>query len=169
MILEVAQAVAHAAAALGAALGESLRGAGLGSHWTRSGASIRPWWWSALLGLAWAPLLWLSIKPAGAMLREALAGILMIAGMTGAALLAHALPLGLVDKPQHTLGVVALAGMGVLYLSLALLHLRPRAIDAWRRWSYAGFYVDEYYTRLALWLWPTRWTPESSLTSPASR
>lgn len=128
-----------------------------------------PWWWSALLGLAWAPLLWLSIKPAGAMLREALAGMLMIAGLTGAALLAHALPLGLVDKPQHTLGVVALAGMGVLYLSLALLHLRPRAIDAWRRWSYAGFYVDEYYTRLALWLWPTRWTPESSLTSPASR
>jgi NAD(P)H-quinone oxidoreductase subunit 5 len=26
-----------------------------------------------------------------------------------------------------------------------------------RRWSYAGFYVDEIYTRAALRLWPARW------------
>ena len=32
---------------------------------------------------------------------------------------------------------------------------------AWRRWSYAGFYVDEVYTRLALQLWPARWAPEA--------
>jgi NAD(P)H-quinone oxidoreductase subunit 5 len=56
--------------------------------------------------------------------------------------------------------------MAALHLCLVLLQTRPQALDAWRRWSYAGFYVDEYYTRLALWLWPTRWTPDSA---PASQ
>jgi NAD(P)H-quinone oxidoreductase subunit 5 len=49
--------------------------------------------------------------------------------------------------------------MAALYVFLVLLQARPQALHAWRRWSYAGFYVDEYYTRLTLWLWPTRWTP----------
>jgi NAD(P)H-quinone oxidoreductase subunit 5 len=124
-----------------------------------------PWWWSALLGLAWAPLLWLSAPPSGpvrAIVRGALSGLLMIAGLTGAILLAHTLPLGIQAAPHHTLGVVALIGMGALYLSLVLVQTRPNALEAWRRWSYAGFYVDEYYTRLTLWLWPARWTPDSS-------
>ena len=120
-----------------------------------------PWWWSILLGLAWAPLLWVA-APARAMRRGVLSGLLMIVGLTGAALLAHALPLGLQDAPHHALGAVALVGMSALYLCLVLLQTRPQALDGWRRWSYAGFYVDEYYTRLALWLWPTRWTPEPS-------
>jgi NAD(P)H-quinone oxidoreductase subunit 5 len=127
-----------------------------------------PWWWSVLLGLAWAPLLWLSVppaQPASAMVRSVVSGLLMVLGLTGAALLAHALPLGLQDAPHNTLGVVALVGMGTLYVSLVLLQTRPQALEAWRRWSYAGFYVDEYYTRLTLWLWPTRWTPDASSTS----
>ena len=125
-----------------------------------------PWWWSVLLGLAWAPLLWLSTptgQPDRALVRGALSGLLMVVGLTGAALLAHAaLPLGLRDAPHHTPGVVALMGMGALYVFLVLLQTRPQALQAWRRWSYAGFYVDEYYTRLTLWLWPTRWTPVAS-------
>lgn len=128
-----------------------------------------PGWWSALLGLAWAPLLWLpapSANPARAMVRGALWGLLMIVGLTGAALLAHALPLGLQDAPDHRMGVVALAGMAALHSCLVLLQMRPQALDAWRRWSYAGFYVDEYYTRLALWLWPARWTPDPPPASP---
>jgi NAD(P)H-quinone oxidoreductase subunit 5 len=44
--------------------------------------------------------------------------------------------------------------MGLLYLSVALLQARPRALQAWRRRSYAGFYLDESYTRVALALWP---------------
>ena len=124
-----------------------------------------PWWWSLVLGLAWAPLLWLSApptRPVRVMVRSALSGLLMVVGLTGAALLAHTVPLGLRDAPQHMPGVVALAGMGALYLCLVLLQTRPYALEAWRRWSYAGFYVDEYYTRLALWLWPTRWMPDAS-------
>lgn len=122
-----------------------------------------PWWWSAVLGLAWAPLLWLPAEPAGLRARgwRGVAGVLMVAGLTGAALLVHAVPLGLHDRPHHALGLLALLGMAGLYVCLALLQLRPQALRSWRRWSYAGFYVDEAYTRLALQLWPTRWTPES--------
>ncbi|GAA4034098.1 NADH-quinone oxidoreductase subunit L [Actimicrobium antarcticum] len=118
-----------------------------------------PWWWSVVLGLAWAPMLWL---PAGSdqtrtLFRQGLFGLLMVAGLTGLALLAHALPLGIHDAPHHTLGKIALTGMAALYLCLATLQLRPRSLGAWRRRIYAGFYMDEIYTRLALRLWPTRW------------
>ena len=58
---------------------------------------------------------------------------------------------------QRTLAV-ALAGMAALYLCLVAMQVRPQALATWRRWSYAGFYVDEFYTRLTLRLWPARWT-----------
>lgn len=124
-----------------------------------AGAAAWPWWWSAVLALAWAPLLWLPAAPgvAGQRWRQALFGLTTVAGLSAAALLVHALPLGLPDAPQPGPGLVALAGMAGLYLCLALLQRRPDALSAWRRWSYAGFYVDEAYTRLALRCWPARW------------
>ena len=125
-----------------------------------------PWWWSGVLGLAWAPLLWLPAQSGQArtLCLQGLSGWLMVVGLTGMAWLAHALPLalGLVDAPSHTLGVIALAGMAALYLCLVVLQLRPRSLDHWRRRIYAGLYMDEIYTRLALRLWPTRWTPKPS-------
>ena len=125
-----------------------------------------PWWWSAVLGLAWAPLLWLPVRPAGfrTICLQGLSGLLMVAGLTAAALLAHALPLGIREVPNHALGMVALIGMAVLYLCLAALQLRPRSMEIWRRWSYAGFYMDEVYTRFALQFWPSRWNPASTKT-----
>ncbi|MEJ1267942.1 hypothetical protein WDV93_14020 [Pantoea ananatis] len=38
-----------------------------------------------------------------------------------------------------------------------LLQKQPQRLSRWRRWSYAGFYLDEAYTRLTLLLWPTTW------------
>lgn len=126
-----------------------------------------PLWWSAVLGLAWAPLLWLPASGgSGQALRSAATGLLMVTGLTAFALLAHTLPLGLQDAPHHALGAVVLAGMAALYLCLVLLHTRPQALEAWRRRSYAGFYVDEYTTRLTLWLWPTRWAPAQAQPRP---
>ena len=121
-----------------------------------------PWWWSAVMGLAWAPVLWLSAQRTGLRSHafQGMTGVLMIAGLSAAALLAHALPLGVLDIPQHTLGLITLLAMAAVYLLLVVLQLRPQALHAWRRWSYAGFYVDEIYTRLALRLWPGRWTPD---------
>ncbi|MBG6081940.1 NAD(P)H-quinone oxidoreductase subunit 5 [Rubrivivax gelatinosus] len=124
-----------------------------------------PWWWSALLALAWAPMLWWpatrSADAPGA-LRRVLAGLAMVALLGAAALAGHALPFGVHDAPDASAGPVALAAMALLYAGLALLQARPQALAGWRRWSYAGFYVDEYATRATLRLWPTRWTPAST-------
>ena len=119
-----------------------------------------PWWWSLVMGLAWAPLLWQSSLKTGIrdVLLPAISGSLMIAGLTAAALLAHALPLGIEDMPKHSSGLVALAGLGTHYLFLVAIQIRPQSLRVWRRWSYAGFYVDEWFTRLALGLWPGQWT-----------
>lgn len=131
-----------------------------------------PWWWGVLLGLAWAPLLWMpapSGNPVRAIARGSLSGITMIAGLTGAALLAHTLPMGLKDSPHPLMGAAALLAMGGLYAALAVLQARPKVLETWRRWSYAGFYLDEYYTRLTLLLWPTGWAPMAPRASrPAS-
>jgi NAD(P)H-quinone oxidoreductase subunit 5 len=142
---------------------------------TLAGLAVWPWWWSLVLGLAWAPLLWLPAAQAGGSARTAqlLFGLLAAVGLTMAAMAAHMLPLGLRDAPDHWLGVVALMGMAVLYLCQVLLQKRPQLLSRWRRWSYAGFYLDEAYTRLALLLWPAHWAPATSLhldpTAAASR
>lgn len=127
-------------------------------------AAVWPWWWSAVLGLAWAPLLWLPGGRSGyqALTLHFLSGALMVTGLSAAALLAHHLPLGTHDLPNHALGLVALLGLCGLYLGQVLLQLRPQALRTWRRWSYAGFYVDEAYTRLALQVWPARWASTSA-------
>lgn len=128
-------------------------------------AQAWPWWWSAVLGLAWAPLLWLPAAQGPASFatgrwgQAALAGLLGVVGLTAVTLLAHSVPLDLQDAPDDRLGVVALVGMGLLYLSQVAMQLRPQSLAQWRRWSYAGFYADEIYTRLTLRLWPTPWAP----------
>lgn len=121
-----------------------------------------PWWWTAVLGLAWAPLLWLRAGHSSlvALGLQCASGVAMVAVLTGAALLAHALPFGLQDAPHPALGLVAMLGMLWLYICLAVLQLQPQMLRTWRRWSYAGFYLDESYTRLAMQIWPTRWAPE---------
>jgi NAD(P)H-quinone oxidoreductase subunit 5 len=116
-----------------------------------------PWWWSCVLALAWAPMLWWSDREPA--LTRLAAALPMLAGLALAALLLHGLPLGLQDRPFEALGPLVLTGMAGLYLGLALLQCRPEGLSGWRRWSYAGFYLDEVYTRLTLRLWPTRWTP----------
>jgi len=126
------------------------------------GASAWPWWWSLILGLAWAPMLWLSAGSGGVTVQTAF-GLAMVAGLTLAALAGHALPLGLRDEPHDGLGQIALAGMAALYLMQLLLQRRPQLVARWRRWSYAGFYVDEAYTRLALCIWPVRWAPQAAV------
>jgi len=128
------------------------------------GDTAWPWWWSLVLALAWAPLLWLP-RAANATARQGLihgtAGLLMIAALTALAGLAHHLPLGTVNHPDIATGALALLGMVCLHGWLVAVQLKPEALARSRRWSYAGLYLDEFYTRLALRLWPARWTPAS--------
>ena len=121
-----------------------------------------PWWWSAVMGFAWAPLVWLSARLTTfrEIFLHTVAGVLMITGLTAAALMAHALPLKIHDVPHQIFGTASLIGLAALYFWLVVLQLRPQSLNTLWRWSYAGFYVDEAYTRLALRLWPGRWTPD---------
>jgi len=121
-----------------------------------------PHWWSGVLAFAWAPLLWWSASPtaqAPGALRRLLTGAALVAGLTAAALAGHALPFGVQDAPEPASGLVALIGMVLLYAGLSLMQARPHALAGWRRWSYAGFYLDEVVTRAALRLWPAHWAP----------
>ncbi|MDE2121688.1 MAG: NADH-quinone oxidoreductase subunit L, partial [Betaproteobacteria bacterium] len=136
------------------------------------GGAEWPWWWTLVLALAWAPLLWLPTwrgRAAGALAWRAAVGLGLVAALGLAAQFAHRLALGVQDQPWQPAGWVALIGMGLLYLGLALLQLRPGALSGWRRWSYAGFYTDEVYTRAALRLWPARWTPRTRSRDMAAR
>ena len=120
-----------------------------------------PWWWSGVLALAWAPLLWLPAQrhaDAPGAWQGAFAGAGMVTVLVLAALAGHALPFGVSDMPAEPAGLVALSGMALLYVGLALLNARPSALAHWRHWSYAGFYIDEFATRATLRLWPARWT-----------
>jgi len=123
------------------------------------GSTSWPWWWGATLGLAWAPVLWTPAPQAGirTFCLHALSGLLTLLALTSLAILAHKLPLGTRDAPDLAFGVVALLGMAAMYSCLVVRQRRPQALRSWRRWSYAGFYVDELYTRTALRCWPTRW------------
>ncbi|MBX3585567.1 MAG: NADH-quinone oxidoreductase subunit L [Ramlibacter sp.] len=130
-------------------------------------AGVAPWpvWWSGVLALAWAPLLWWPAAASSAApgtARHVMAGAGMVASLALATSLGHALPFGVHDAPDHAAGLVALTGMALLYACLALLQVLPHALATWRRWSYAGFYVDELVTRTALRLWPARWTPRTT-------
>ncbi|TAH11424.1 MAG: NADH-quinone oxidoreductase subunit L [Curvibacter sp.] len=157
---------AHAPAPVSLVLAPALAVAAVFLIQTLVNPAAWPWWWSAVIGVAWAPMLWLN--PARASLRafvlQTCSGLLMIVGLATLALLLHMLPLGIRDVPNHTLGMVTLLGMAALYGCLVVLQIRPNALRRWRRWSYAGFYVDELYTRLALQLWPTHWAPHASHT-----
>lgn len=119
-----------------------------------------PAWWSGVLALAWAPLLWL---PASSASRDGgralLAGGTMVVALVLAALVGHALPWGVVDAPHTGAGLVALAGLAGLYVALALLQARPHWLEGWRRRAYAGFYLDEPVTRVALRTRPLHTTP----------
>lgn len=141
----------------------------LAAGMTTTGDALWPWWWSALLALAWSPLLWMTAhSPAVQAHRtaQASAGLALVAGLSVLASLAHAIPLGVTDVSVAAdgLGLLALAGMAWLYLCMALMQWQPDTLETWRRWSYAGFYVDEFYTRMALRLSPGAWAASRSAT-----
>jgi NAD(P)H-quinone oxidoreductase subunit 5 len=119
-----------------------------------------PWWWSAVLALAWAPLLWVpkaSSERKGvvtARLSVALASAVLL---TLAAWIIDHAPVGAGEQPLAAAGIVALIGMAAMYVGMAVFQLWPHAVIEVRRWVYAGFYMDEGYTHWVLRLWPTHW------------
>lgn len=119
-----------------------------------------PWWWSAVLALAWAPILWVPKAEPG---RSGVVPVRMATALATAAFLTLAAgimdraPIGAGNDPLTAAGVVALVGMGAMYLGMTVFQLWPQSVVTVRRWVYAGFYMDEGYTHWVLRLWPARW------------
>ncbi len=122
-----------------------------------------PWWWTMTLGLMWAPLLWVRTEDhSRQILFGWMRGLGMLLVLTLALRLVHCLPLGVQDQPDAAMGPLIVIMMAVNAVLLVLLQRQPAQLLWARRWSYAGFYLDEAFTRLALQLWPTRWVPQVS-------
>ncbi|MFN4115186.1 MAG: NADH-quinone oxidoreductase subunit L, partial [Inhella sp.] len=138
-----------------------------------AGVAAWPLWWSGVLALAWAPLLW--APPGVGLIHACLRGVPLVLALSAGALLVHLLPaplLGLDDAApdgwRELFGGITLVAMTTLYAGLVALQCWPTAVAGWRRWSYAGFYVDEAYTRLALRLGGGAWAPGATRSPRAS-
>lgn len=122
------------------------------------GKAVWPWWWSVILAIAWAPMLWIpKLHSLRDFSSQILNGLGMIAVLTILALFMHDLPFGTKDMHALETGVSAMLGMTLIYIILLVLQLYPERLSGFQRWSYAGFYIDEAYTRLTLHLWPIDW------------
>ncbi len=134
------------------------------------GNHLWPWWWSAVLALAWAPLLWVpKVGPGrhGIMLARITTALAAAVFLTLAAGVMDRAPVGVESDPLAAAGIVALVGMSIMYLWMTLFQLRPQSVVTVRRWVYAGFYMDEGYTHWVLRLWPARWAGAGRQTLPA--
>lgn len=123
-----------------------------------------PAWWSVVLALAWAPLLWLHHQPVSShwtQWQSIAFGSLVTLILTVVSLLFHTLPLGIQDHPHTTYALWMMVAMLGLYMATALILLMPARLGHLHRWIYAGLYLDEFYTRNVLRLWPISWGKES--------
>ena len=129
-----------------------------------------PWWWSAVLALAWAPLLWVPrVERGRASVAVSRIGVALAAAafLTFASSVMDHAPIGADSDPLTAAGIVALVGMSLMYLEMTAFQLWPQSLVTVRRWVYAGFYMDEGYTHWVLRLWPARWAGVNSGTVPA--
>jgi NAD(P)H-quinone oxidoreductase subunit 5 len=119
-----------------------------------------PWWWSMLLAFAWAPVFWCrtGAVAAGAHVYSIGTGVLLTTALFALAWVAHWLPLGVSNSAHDAFGWMALAGMALVYVGSAALQMPAcqQVLEPLRRQSYAGFYLDEVYTRFALQVWPVK-------------
>lgn len=114
-----------------------------------------PWWWSAVLALAWAPVFWTRIKQsAGHLASRLLVGAGLVSVLTALLFLSHLLPLAINDAPLDIAGYITVIGMVFFYLCLVFINVLPEKMEVFRRWAYAGFYLDEIYTKVTLKYWP---------------
>lgn len=129
-----------------------------------SAAELSLWWLFALAMVCssrttlpgnrlWLPLAMVLAPLAYYLQKTALAGVLPV--ITDAGVVA-------------ALWVAALALMLVLGDALTRLP-HPAWRQRWHQWLFAGFYLDEWVTRLTLALWPVNLPRQSHEQSPASR
>lgn len=119
--------------------------------------SAWPLWWSVILGFAWSPMMWLSVQSTQAKYINTLYGAWCVVALALLVTVMHKLPFGTTDQSDVFTGTFALFGMILLYVAMAVIQHSPHKLYVLQRWSYAGFYLDEFYTKLTLRFWPVDW------------
>lgn len=119
--------------------------------WRLLGAEALPWTWLAVLGVAWGPLLaQCPVRSAAAWFR----GVLQLSLLTQLYLALHATFGGtFAPTPSSPGPVLGLAGLLALLAVAQAALPRTRSVRL-RQLAYAGLYLDDWLTRLAL-----RWRP----------
>lgn len=118
------------------------------------GATTWPWWWSAVLALAWAPVFWIPRSVTAPSIGALVVGrgVLIAAALTAIAWCTHLLPFGVNSTHTATGSSLVVTVMALIYLGLALLRSGMQApqLERIRRVGYAGLYLDDWYTRLLM-------------------
>jgi NAD(P)H-quinone oxidoreductase subunit 5 len=116
-----------------------------------------PFWWSVVLGLAWSPMLWTASNRLKQTIIHMGFGFFTIIGLGFLATFLQVIDFGTNDI-NHELGLVIVSVvMSIMYILIALIQRCSENLALLQRWSYAGFYLDEIYTRLTLKIWPVDW------------
>lgn len=124
------------------------------------GHPLWPHWWSAVLALAWAPVLWwrsADSSESSGRIQGLMFGLGLTAVLTAVSAAFHLLPLGVVDQPRQVFASEVVLAMAVLYLFSVLIQVMPQRLRVLHRWIYAGLYLDAFYTRCILRVWPVSW------------
>jgi NAD(P)H-quinone oxidoreductase subunit 5 len=129
--------------------------------WPEAGTDPRAWVAAGILALALAPLLvrlpqvhaW---RTSGRIVGAAVAVSALYA--TWHVVFAALLPTGLPTAPGTGAAVFALGAFLALFLVQVLVSLRPsaRPMRALHAWAFAGFHLDELFTRATFLVWPPR-------------
>ncbi|MGN6390313.1 MAG: proton-conducting transporter transmembrane domain-containing protein, partial [Burkholderiaceae bacterium] len=123
--------------------------------WQVLGIAVElPWPWLVVIGLIWAPLLeadgrFVSKATVRGMLAAGLLTQLYLALHTVFAWAFAVTPATVRPMPMW---IAAAGTMVALYALQAAMRMRP--MPALRRWSFAGLYLDEWFTRWTFRLWP---------------
>ena len=152
-----------AGASLALAAGASLALAATTARlaWPNAAGDPRAWVAAGILALALAPLL-ARVAPA----RGAGTAATLVGAAVGVSALyatwhlvfAALLPTGMPVVPSVASALVALGAFLALFLVQVLISLRPHttALRALHAWAFAGFHLDELFTRLTFLVWPPR-------------
>lgn len=119
-----------------------------------------------ILTLGLSSLIWSEHGMAARLLLQAVLSAVMLIQLY---MIWHLLFAELVPEPQAGIGLLAVWVMvcfSGFYLCQAWLRLHPqgRFSRAVYPWVYAGFYLDESFTRLTFRLWPVRFSPAQAQT-----
>lgn len=145
-----------------------------GLAWPASGEDPRTWVATAVLALALAPFL-VRVSLAGSWRTNArlLGSAFVVTALYAIWHLAFTalLPTPVAFVPGTMSLLIALGAFAALYVVQVMVSVRPhtRALRTLHTWAFAGFHLDELFTRATFLVWPPRHERRPSSPIPATR